>query len=334
MARTGFAYDFPHDNLLSVGDLNPLDVQMIFERARHHFDAARAGHKDTGTLKGLTQINLFFENSTRTLASFEIAAKRLGADVVNFSAGSASISKGESLDDTALNLTAMRPDILVVRHKATGAAAHFARVTGVPTVNAGDGAHEHPTQALLDAFTLTRHWGDLGGKRILIIGDILHSRVARSNVSLLNLLNAEVRLCGPATLLPADADRWGVSVYHDIEEALEGCDAVMALRIQKERMAGGLLPSDREFAALWGLTHARLERAAPDCLVMHPGPMNRGVEIDGALADDPDRAVILEQVESGVAIRSAILELITGRAPNQTVDDMRTHDMDGRGDGA
>ncbi|MBL4539737.1 MULTISPECIES: aspartate carbamoyltransferase catalytic subunit [Oceanicaulis] len=334
MERTGFAYDFPHDSLLSVGDLNPLDVQMIFERARHHFDAARRGDKQGDTLKGLTQINLFFENSTRTLASFEIAAKRLGADVVNFAAGSASISKGESLDDTALTLAAMRPDVLVVRHKSAGAAAHFARVTGVPTVNAGDGAHEHPTQALLDAFTLTRRWGEVGGRRILIVGDILHSRVARSNVSLLNLLNAEVRLCGPATLLPADADRWGVTVFHDLEEALEGCDAVMALRIQKERMTGGLIPSDREYAALWGLNEARLERASPDCLVMHPGPMNRGVEIDGALADDPDRAVILDQVESGVAVRSAILELITGRAPNGAIADMRAHDMDGLGDGA
>lgn len=334
MERTGFAYDFPHDSLLSVGDLNPLDVQMIFERARVHFDNARRGDKEGDTLKGLTQINLFFENSTRTLASFEIAAKRLGADVVNFAAGSASISKGESLDDTALTLTAMRPDVLVVRHKAAGAAAHFARVTGVPTVNAGDGAHEHPTQALLDAFTLTRRWGEVGGRRILIVGDILHSRVARSNVSLLNLLNAEVRLCGPATLLPADADRWGVSVFHDLDEALEGCDAVMALRIQKERMTGGLIPSDREYAALWGLTEDRLDRAAPDCLVMHPGPMNRGVEIDDALADDPERALILEQVESGVAVRSAILELITGRAPNSTIADMRSHDADGLGDGA
>ncbi|HCR65573.1 MAG TPA: aspartate carbamoyltransferase catalytic subunit, partial [Oceanicaulis sp.] len=182
MERTGFAYDFPHDSLLSVGDLNPLDVQMIFERARHHFDAARRGDKQGDTLKGLTQINLFFENSTRTLASFEIAAKRLGADAVNFAAGSASISKGESLDDTALTLAAMRPDVLVVRHKSAGAAAHFARVTGVPTVNAGDGAHEHPTQALLDAFTLTRRWGEVGGRRILIVGDILHSRVARSQI--------------------------------------------------------------------------------------------------------------------------------------------------------
>ncbi|MCP2679395.1 aspartate carbamoyltransferase catalytic subunit [Maricaulaceae bacterium NA33B04] len=328
MSRPGFAYDFPHSSLLSVGDLNPLDVSMIFERASLHFDANRRKEPRERTLDGLAVVNLFFENSTRTLASFEMAAKRLGADVINFSAGSASISKGESLADTALNLNAMNPDVMVVRHNAAGAAAYFAKVTGAAVVNGGDGAHEHPTQALLDAFTLTRHWGDIGGKRICIIGDILHSRVARSNISLLNLLNAEVRLCGPATLLPADADRWGVTVFHDLDEALEGCDAVMALRMQKERMSGGLIPSDREFAALYGLNHARLDVASPDCLVMHPGPMNRGVEIDGALADDPERAVIMEQAEAGVAIRMAILELITGRASNQRYVD------DGTGDGA
>ncbi len=328
MSRPGFAYDFPHSSLLSVGDLNPLDVSMIFERASLHFEANRRKEPRERTLDGLAVVNLFFENSTRTLASFEMAAKRLGADVINFSAGSASISKGESLADTALNLNAMNPDVMVVRHKAAGAAAYFAKVTGAAVVNGGDGAHEHPTQALLDAFTLTRHWGDIGGKRICIIGDILHSRVARSNISLLNLLNAEVRLCGPATLLPADADRWGVTVFHDLDEALEGCDAVMALRMQKERMSGGLIPSDREFAALYGLNHARLDVALPDCLVMHPGPMNRGVEIDGALADDPERAVIMEQAEAGVAIRMAILELITGRASNQRYVD------DGTGDGA
>jgi len=317
MTGAGYSYDFPHQSLLSVGDLNPLDVRMIFERAEAHFTANRSGDRLGRTLDGLTLINLFFEPSTRTLASFEIAAKRVGADVVNFSAGSASISKGESLEDTALTLAAMRPDILVVRHSAAGAAAYFEAVTGLATVNAGDGAHEHPTQALLDAFTLTRRWGEVANRRILIVGDILHSRVARSNVSLLNLLNAEVRLCGPATLLPADADRWGVSVFHDLDEAVDGCDAVMALRVQKERMSGGLIPSDREYHALYGLSHRRLEAARPDCVVLHPGPMNRGVEIDGALADDRSRALILEQVEAGVAIRMAVLELIAGRAPGQ-----------------
>lgn len=321
MSRAGFAYDFPHASLLSVGALNPLDVSMIFERANVHFDAGRSGSGHERTLDGLAVINLFFENSTRTLASFEMAAKRLGADVINFAAGAASIAKGESLADTALTLNAMNPDVMVVRHKAAGAADFFAKVTGASVINGGDGAHEHPTQALLDAFTLTRRWGEVGGKRICIVGDILHSRVARSNVSLLNLLNAEVRLCGPATLLPADADRWGVQVFHDLDEAIDGCDAVMALRIQKERMGPGLIPSDREYAALYGLNEARLDQAAPDCLVMHPGPMNRGVEIDGALADDPDRAVILEQVEAGVAIRMAVLELLTGRAPNGRYED-------------
>lgn len=316
-----FAYDFPHRNLLSVGALNPLDVQMLFERAGEHFERNRTPDKKLDVLKALTQINLFFEPSTRTLASFEIAGKRLGADVVNFSAGSASIKKGESLADTAETLAAMNPDLLVVRHQSAGAAAFFAEVTGISTVNAGDGAHEHPTQALLDVFTLTRHWGEIGGKRIAIVGDIAHSRVARSNVSLMNLLNAEVRLCGPATLLPADADRWGAAVFHDLDEALEDCDAVMTLRIQRERMSGGLIPSEREYAALYGLNHARLDAAKPDCLVMHPGPMNRGVEIHPALADDLDRALILEQVESGVAVRMAILEMLSARSPNMRYED-------------
>lgn len=321
MGRASFAYDFPHRNLLSVGALNPLDVQMLFERAAEHFERNREPNKKLDALKGLTQINLFFEPSTRTLASFELAGKRLGADVVNFSAGNASIKKGESLADTAETLAAMRPDLLVVRHASAGAAAFFAEVTGVSTINAGDGAHEHPSQALLDVFTLSRHWGEIGGKRIAIVGDIAHSRVARSNVSLMNLLNAEVRLCGPATLLPPDADRWGAAVFHDLDTALEGCDAVMTLRIQRERTSGGLIPSEREYAALYGLTHQRLEVASPDCLVMHPGPMNRGVEIHPALADDPERSLILEQVESGVAVRMAILEMIASRAPNMRYDE-------------
>lgn len=327
MSQSGFAYDFSHRNLLSVGDLNPLDVRLIFERAAQHFDANRAHEVSERTLDGLLLVNLFFENSTRTLASFETAAKRLGAQVINFSAGSASISKGESLADTALNLKAMNPDLFVVRHRAAGAASYFADVTQAQIINGGDGAHEHPTQALLDAFTLTQRWGEVGGKRICIIGDILHSRVARSNVALLSMLNAEVRLCGPATLLPDDAAHWGVEIYRDLDEAIAGCDAVMALRMQKERMSGGLIPSDREFAALFGLNHQRLEIAAPDCVVMHPGPMNRGVEIDGALADDHQRAVILDQAEAGVAIRMAIMELLTGRGPGGQY-------QDGREDGA
>lgn len=315
MSPQGFAYDFAHTSLLSAGALNPLDVRLIFDRAEHHLAANRSDEKKQAGLKGLTQINLFFEASTRTLASFEIAGKRLGADVVNFSAGSASIKKGESLADTARTLAAMQPDILVVRHPASGAADFFQQITGRGVINAGDGAHEHPTQALLDAFNLTRQWGEVGGRRILILGDIVHSRVARSNVSLLNLLNAEVRLCAPATLLPADADRWGVSVFHDLDEAIEGCDAVMALRLQNERMSGGFIPSSREYHQLFAVTAERLEAAAPDAVVLHPGPMNRGVEIESDLADDAERSLILDQVEAGVAIRMAVLELVSGRAP-------------------
>ncbi|MCW5723858.1 MAG: aspartate carbamoyltransferase catalytic subunit [Maricaulaceae bacterium] len=310
MSGSDFAYDFPHRNLLSIADLNPLDAEILFSRASHWLEAIRTANRKKDALKGLTQINLFFEPSTRTQASFEIAGKRLGADVVNFSAASSSAKKGESLADTVRNLAAMQADILVVRHPAAGAAAHVAALTNAAVVNAGDGMHEHPTQALLDAFALTRRLGGLGGRRVLIVGDILHSRVARSNVQLLNLLGAEVRLCAPPTLTPVGAAGWGAQVFTRLDEALEGCDAVMALRLQRERMAGGLIPSEREYFRFWGLTHKRLDAAAPDAVVMHPGPMNRGVEIDGALADDEARSLILDQVEVGAALRMAVLELL------------------------
>jgi aspartate carbamoyltransferase catalytic subunit len=310
MTRADFSYEFPHRHLLSVADLNPLDISQLFERAEHWLQINRTPDKSSDALKGLTLLNLFFEASTRTQGSFEMAGKRLGADVVNFAMSNSSTSKGESLSDTARTLAAMKPDIMVVRHPATGAPKFLADRTGLSVVNAGDGMHEHPTQALLDAFTLSRYWGEVGGHRILIVGDILHSRVARSNIGLLNILGAEVRLCAPPTLLPQDVDQWGVDVFHDLDAALEGCDAVMALRQQKERMSGGFVPSEREFFHLFGLTHERLERCSPDVLVMHPGPMNRGVEIHTKLADDPDISVILEQVESGVAVRMAVLELI------------------------
>jgi aspartate carbamoyltransferase catalytic subunit len=310
MTRADFSYDFPHRHLISVADLNPLDIQLIFERAAHWRAVNRTPDKSSDALKGLTVLNLFFEASTRTQGSFEMAGQRLGADVVNFAIQHSSASKGESLSDTARTLAAMQPDIMVVRHNAAGAPKYLADQTGLSVVNAGDGMHEHPTQALLDAFTLAQHWGEVGGHRILIVGDILHSRVARSNIGLLNILGAEIRLCAPPTLLPVDVDQWGVDVFHDLDEALEGCNAVMALRQQKERMSGGFVPSGREFFHLFGLTHERMERAAPDALVMHPGPMNRGVEIHTKLADDPDRSVILEQVENGVAIRMAVLEMI------------------------
>ena len=310
MTRADFSYDFPHRHLISVADLNPVDISLIFERAEHWLKVNRTPDKYSDALRGLTVLNLFFEASTRTQGSFEMAGKRLGADVVNFAVAHSSASKGESLSDTARTLAAMQPDIMVVRHSATGAPRYLAERTGLAVVNAGDGMHEHPTQALLDSFTLSRHWGEVGGKRILIVGDILHSRVARSNIGLLNILGAEIRLCAPPTLLPSDVDQWGCDVFHDIDEALQDCDAVMALRQQKERMSGGFVPSAREFFHLFGLTHERLEACAPDVLVMHPGPMNRGTEIHTKLADDPDRSVILEQVESGVAVRMAVLELI------------------------
>jgi len=310
MTRAAFSYQFPHRHLLSVADLNPVDISQLFERATHWLAVNRTPDKSSDALKGLTVLNLFFEASTRTQGSFEMAAQRLGADVVNFAVANSSAAKGESLSDTARTLAAMRPDIMVVRHSATGAPKFLADRTGLSVINAGDGMHEHPTQALLDCFTLSNHWGSVGGRRILIVGDILHSRVARSNIGLLNILGAEIRLCAPPTLLPLDVDQWGVDVFHDLDEALEGCDAVMALRQQKERMSGGFVPSGREFFHLFGLTHERLEVCSPDVLVMHPGPMNRGVEIHTKLADDPDISVILEQVESGVAIRMAALELI------------------------
>ena len=310
MSRAAFTYDFPHRHLISVADLNPVDIQMIFERAEHWRAVNRTTEKMSDALKGMTVLNLFFEASTRTQGSFEMAAKRLGADVVNFAIAHSSAKKGESLSDTARNLAAMQPDILVVRHSATGAPQYLAERTHLAVLNAGDGMHEHPTQGLLDVFTLTRRWGGVGGKRILIVGDILHSRVARSNIGLLNILGAEIRLCAPPTLLPSDVDQWGCDVFHDLDEALKGCDAVMALRQQRERMSGGFVPSEREFFQLFCLSHERIRRAKPEVLVMHPGPMNRGVEIHSKLADDPDHSVIMDQVENGVAVRMAALELI------------------------
>jgi aspartate carbamoyltransferase catalytic subunit len=314
MGRADFTYDFPHDRLITVDDLNPLDIQILFERAAHWHGINRSCDKKHDDLKGLTQINLFFEPSTRTLASFELAGKRLGADVVNFSAANSSAKKGETLADTARTLAAMKPDLIVVRHQASGAADFIHRETGIATINAGDGMHSHPTQGLLDLFALTHRIGEVGGKRVLIVGDILHSRVARSDVGMLNLLGAEIRLCAPPTLLPVDVDRWGAEIFHDLDEALEGCDAVITLRLQRERMSGALIPSTREYFHFWGVTERRLEFANPDCVVMHPGPMNRNVEIDSALADDSDRSLVLDQVEAGVAIRMAVLEQLGMRS--------------------
>ncbi|RMF01254.1 MAG: aspartate carbamoyltransferase catalytic subunit, partial [Alphaproteobacteria bacterium] len=267
-------------------------------------------------LRGRTQVNLFFEDSTRTQSSFELAGKRLGANVMNMSVKSSSMNKGETVIDTAVTLNAMRPDLLVVRHYAAGAVELLAQKVDCSVINAGDGAHEHPTQALLDALTIRRNKGRVEGLTIAICGDILHSRVARSNIILFNALGARVRVIAPSTLLPPHAGRLGAEVFHSMEEGLPGADIVMMLRLQRERMAGSFVPSIREYFHFFGLDHEKLCLAKPDALVMHPGPMNRGVEIDSSVADDP-RSVIAEQVEMGVAIRMAVLEALARNLPGR-----------------
>jgi aspartate carbamoyltransferase catalytic subunit len=309
---------FAHRSLLGVGGLSKADVAAVLDLAEDYVALSRRRDKKRDVLRGLTQINLFFEASTRTQASFEIAGKRLGADVMNMSVAASSMKKGETLIDTAVTLNAMRPDILVVRHAMSGAVALLAEKVNCAVVNAGDGAHEHPTQALLDALTIRRRKGRLERLTIAICGDILHSRVARSNIMLLDKLENRVRLIAPPTLLPPGIDRWRCEVFHDMEQGLHGADVVMMLRLQTERMAGGFIPSVREFHHRYGLDREKLAAAKPDAIVMHPGPMNRGVEIDAQVADDPDRSVINEQVEMGVAVRMAVLDLlarqITGEA--------------------
>jgi aspartate carbamoyltransferase catalytic subunit len=297
---------FPHRHLLGIEGLSAADLLTILDAAEPWIAFNRGARKADKRLAGLTQINAFFENSTRTLFSFEIAGKRLGAQVSNFHPAASSVRKGESLIDTALTLNAMRPDILVIRHEADGAAAEVAGLMDCPVINAGDGAGEHPTQALLDALTIRRRLGRIAGLKVAICGDILHSRVAGSNMRALPLLGAEVRLVGPAALLPGDT---GLATFTDLDEGIAGADVVMMLRIQRERMAE-VFP-DSDYHARYGLSRARLDAHAPGATVMHPGPMNRGIEIDGALADDPDRSAILEQVELGVAVRMACLDLLT-----------------------
>jgi aspartate carbamoyltransferase catalytic subunit len=299
---------FPHRHLLGIEGLSASDILTILDAAEPWIAFNRGARKADKRLAGLTQINAFFENSTRTLFSFEIAGKRLGAQVSNFHPAASSVRKGESLRDTALTLNAMRPDILVIRHEAEGAAADVAEIMDCPVINAGDGTGEHPTQALLDALTMRRRLGRVTGLKVAICGDILHSRVAGSNMRLLRLLGAEVRLVGPPTLLPADT---GLPIFNRLDEGIEGADVVMMLRIQRERMEEAFPDTLEDYHAAWGLTRARLDACAPGALVMHPGPMNRGVEIEGALADDPLRSAILEQVELGVAVRMACLDLLT-----------------------
>ncbi len=311
MARTTF--DHPH--LLGLHGLQRPDIETILDLADHYADLARAGRRGPPRLSDKTVINLFFENSTRTMSSFEIAAKRLGADVVNMAVAASSVNKGETLIDTAMTLNAMKPDVIVIRHSASGGVKLLSRKVDCAVVNAGDGTHEHPTQGLLDTLTIRRNKGRIEGLRVAICGDIIHSRVARSTTHALHQLGARVRLCGPRTLLPSDARDWGAEqVTPDPIEALEGVDVVMMLRLQLERMDGAYLPSRREYFHFYGLTRERLEHAAPDAIVMHPGPMNRGVEIESAVADGP-RSVITEQVELGVAVRMSVLDLLAGRAP-------------------
>jgi len=302
---------FPHRHLLGIAGLQPHEISYLLDEAEQWVTLNRQAHKYAGRLEGLTQINAFFENSTRTLLSFEIAGKRLGADVVNMHAAQSSVKKGETLIDTAITLNAMMPDIIVIRHGSSGAVALIADKVDCPVLNAGDGRHEHPTQALLDALTIRRRKGRIHGLKIAICGDVLHSRVARSNILALTSLAAEVRVVGPATLIPPAIEAMGVTAFTDMDAGIADCDVVMMLRLQNERMDGGFIPSAREYHALYGLTYERLKRAKPDALVMHPGPMNRGVEIASNVADDLNRSVIAEQVEMGVAVRMACLDVLT-----------------------
>ncbi len=311
---------FPHRDLTGIGQLERHEILYLLDQAEQWVELNRQSTKHADLLAGLTIINAFFENSTRTLLSFEIAGKRLGADVVNMHAAQSSVKKGETLIDTAITLNAMRPDAIVIRHGSSGATQLIADKVDCPVLNAGDGQHEHPTQALLDALALRhklRERGDSGddftGLTITICGDILHSRVARSNILCLQAMGASVRVCAPPALMPSGIDVLGVEPLHDFDAALRNADVVMMLRLQTERMEGQFIPSAREYHHLYGLTNARLAFAAGDAIVMHPGPMNRGVEIDSDVADMLDRSIITQQVEMGVAIRMACLDILTRR---------------------
>jgi aspartate carbamoyltransferase catalytic subunit len=298
-------------HLLGTETLSVGEITALLDLADTYVALSRSANKKTDVLKGRTLINLFFEASTRTQSSFELAGKRLGADVLNMSVKTSSVSKGETLIDTATTLNAMRPDILVVRHQDSGAAELLSRKLDCCVVNAGDGSHEHPTQALLDALTIRRRGRKFEGLVVAICGDVLHSRVARSNINLLLKMGARVRLIAPRTLLPGDAERFGVEIFHDMRKGLKGVDVVMMLRLQLERMSGAFVPSTREYFRFYGLDAEKLKLAKPGALVMHPGPMNRGVEIDSAVADDIEVSVIQEQVEMGVAIRMAVLDALS-----------------------
>ena len=302
-------------HLLGIEGLSREEILGLLDLGEEFVELNRQIEKKRTSLRGRTQINLFFESSTRTQSSFELAGKRLGADVMNMAVGSSAMKKGETLIDTAMTLNAMHPDILVVRHHASGAVELLAQKVDGSVINAGDGAHEHPTQALLDALTIRRNKGSIEGLTVAICGDVLHSRVARSNIILLNTLGARVRVVGPSTLLPPHVERLGVEVTRDMRAGLRDADIVMMLRLQRERMNGSFVPSTQEYFAYFGLDQKKLGYAKPDALVMHPGPMNRGVEIDSGVADGA-QSLIREQVEMGVAVRMAVLEALSRNLPN------------------
>ena len=310
MQRADCDTAFRHRHLLGIEGLSPAEIVQFLDLADGYVELNRQAEKKRSLLRGRTIINCFFENSTRTRTSFEVAGKRLGADVINMAVAVSSMVKGETLIDTAMTLNAMRPDVLVVRHPESGAVQLLSEKVDCAVVNAGDGSHEHPTQALLDALTIRRRKGRLGGLTVAICGDVLHSRVARSNIALLNTMGARVRVVAPRTLLPAEIERLGVEVFHEMRTGLADVDIVMMLRLQSERMHGSFVPSSREYFHFFGLDYDKLRMAKPDALIMHPGPMNRGVEIGSEVADDIDRSLIRHQVEMGVAVRMACLEIL------------------------
>ncbi|MHA1563989.1 MAG: aspartate carbamoyltransferase catalytic subunit [Alphaproteobacteria bacterium] len=302
---------FRHRHLLGIEDLDPDEITLLLDLSDTYAESNRQRPAKLDMLRGRTCINFFFESSTRTRTSFELAGKRLGADVINISVASSAIKKGETLIDTAMTLNAMHADILTVRHSSAGAVKLLSEKVNCAVINAGDGSHEHPTQALLDALTIRRRKGRLQGLLVCLCGDITHSRVARSNIHLLQTMGARVRLIAPPTLIPPQIERLGVEVFHDMRAGLADCDVVMMLRLQRERMQGSFVPSVREYFHFYGLDYDKLKHAKPDAVIMHPGPMNRGVEIDTAVADDIDRSLIQQQVEMGVAVRMACLDVLT-----------------------
>ncbi|MGE0421381.1 MAG: aspartate carbamoyltransferase catalytic subunit [Reyranellaceae bacterium] len=315
MTMRSLSFSMPRD-LLGIEGLSAASISALLDLSETYIDTNRSLVKRRDNLAGRTVINLFFENSTRTRTSFEVAAKRLGADVINMEVAASSVKKGETLLDTAMTLNAMLPDALVVRHQDSGAVNLLAQKVNCSVINGGDGQHEHPTQALLDALTIRRRKGRLDGLLVAICGDILHSRVARSNIHLLKIMGAQVRVVGPATLMPTDIDRMGVEVHYSMRTGLKDVDIVMMLRLQTERMSGSFVPSVSEYFRFFGLDEEKMKATKPGALIMHPGPMNRGVEIDSAVADDLQRSVIHEQVEMGVAVRMACLDALIGGRRN------------------